>query len=269
MPIRGAVKTDVGKVRFKNEDTFGFFPDSAFYVVADGMGGHSGGEVASSLAVETMYRSVQETQDEDLTPIIDLQGQSSVGGRRLLIALEHANSKVFDASSQNPHLAGMGTTIAAVLFDNNQQQANICHVGDSRVYRIRACCIEQLTEDHSLVQQLLREGKISPCEAKTLPHRHVLTQAVGTSPVVQPALRVETPQPGDIFVLCSDGVHGVVEEEEILQAVIQREPDLQQACDDLVELANARGGPDNCTLILLRCDIAAQGSFGAGPALTR
>jgi len=252
VPIRGAAKSEVGKVRLKNEDTFGFFPGTSFYVVADGMGGHAGGEIASQLAVETMQTSLQETQDEDLTPILDAEGRSSLAGRRLLIAAERANGEILGASRQNPELNGMGTTIAAVLFEERGQQASICHVGDSRVYRVRERQIEQLTEDHSLVQQLLREEKISLQEAKTSPHRHVLIQALGIGPEVHPAVRIETANPGDIFILCSDGVHGVVEAGEILEAVTHAANDLRTVCDTLLNLANNRGGPDNCTVVVLQ-----------------
>ncbi len=226
MPIRGAVRSDTGRVRARNEDAFGFFPDSDFYVVADGMGGHAGGEIASTLAVETMRASLEKTKDEDLTPILDAQGQASFSGRRLLIAVEQANQKLFSMSQQHPELTGMGTTIATVLFDDQNAQASICHVGDSRVYRIREKHIEQLTEDHSVVQQLLRDGKISPQELKISPHRHLLSRVVGASPTVQSAIRVEKPQSGDVFLLCSDGVHGVVEAEELLNIVVQKGSDL-------------------------------------------
>jgi len=252
--IRGAARTDRGKVRQKNEDAFGFFPDAAFYVVADGMGGHVGGTVASTLAVEAMWLSVQETQEEALTPITDPHGWRAVGWRRLCIAMQQANSKVFETSQQEPTLRGMGTTIAALLFDYEDGLATICHVGDSRVYRLRAGNIEQLTEDHSLVQQLVREGKIALQDVKTFPHRHVLTQAVGVSPSVQPAVRVEKPQQGDIFLISSDGVHGTIEEAEIRNIIAQQEADLQKACDVLVDLANDRGGWDNSTVILLQYD---------------
>lgn len=254
MPICGAARSDTGRVRSKNEDAFGFFPESDFYVVADGMGGHAGGEIASTLAVETMRASLEKTKDEDLTPILDGWGQTSVAGRRLLIAVEQANQKLFAMSQQHPELTGMGTTIAAILFDDSNAQASICHVGDSRVYRIRDKKIEQLTEDHSVIQQLLRDGKISPQEMKTSPHRHILSRAVGAGPAVQPAIRIEKPQPGDVFLLCSDGVHGVVEADELLDIVMQEESDLWRACDTLINLVNSRGGPDNCTVIILRCE---------------
>ncbi len=172
----------------------------------------------------------------------------------MLIAVEQANQKLFAMSQQHPELAGMGTTVATMLFDDQNAQVSICHVGDSRVYRIRGKQIEQLTEDHSIVQQLLRDGKISLHELKTSPHRHILSRAVGAGPTVQPAIRIEKPQPGDVFLLCSDGVHGIVEEAELLDIVMQKESDLWQACDALVALVNSRGGPDNETVMLLRYD---------------
>ena len=162
----------------------------------------------------------------------------------------------------------MGTTVAAVLFDRREDLASICHVGDSRVYRVQAGHIEQLTEDHSLVQQLFRDGKISLQEMKTSPHRHILTQAVGVGPIIQPAVRVEKPQQGEIFVICSDGVHGVVGEEEILSAITQGGPDLEKVCDTLVNLANGRGGRDNSTIIILRYDDSGEEAEGSDPEPT-
>ena len=262
MSINGAVQSDTGKVRAKNEDTFGFFPDKALYVVADGMGGHVGGQVASHLAVETMLSSIQQSQHEDLTPVTDEEGRFCIGGRRLSIAIQRANAAILEKSRQDPSLTGMGTTIAAILFDDREHFASVGHVGDSRVYRVRNDHIEQLTEDHSLVQQLLREGKLSPQELRTSPHRHILTQAVGISPFIQPAVRVIEPHPGDFFILCSDGVYGTVEEEEILQLIIKETADLQQVCNMLVNLANERGGPDNSTVIILRYDDISKRNNG-------
>jgi protein phosphatase len=259
MPIHGAVRTDLGRVRTQNEDSFGFFPDRSFYVVADGMGGYAGGEIASALAVETMLHSLIQTQQEDFTPLLDKDGRVYVGGRRLMMAVQQANAAVFQKSSQDPSLAGMGTTIAAVLFESHERLASICHVGDSRVYHIQHETIKQLTEDHSFVQQLFREGKLSAEEMKASPHRHMLTQAVGINPMVQPALGTAQLQVGDLIVLCSDGLHGLVKAEEILQIATSHASDLQQACDVLVSLANDRGGTDNCTVIVLRCDDVEDG----------
>ena len=252
MLIDAAVRTDVGRVRQRNEDSYGLFSDLTFYVVADGMGGHVGGEIASEMAVETMLLSLQETQNEDLTPFLDPEGLCSVGGRRLFLAVQEANRKLFEKCLQEPQLAGMGTTVAAVLFEQHEELASICHVGDSRVYRIRAGQIEQLTEDHSLVQQLFRAGKIAPQKLKTSPQRHILTRALGTELMVQPSVRIEKSQSGDLFLLCSDGVHGVIDEAEILSVITREGVNLQEACNVLVSLANERGGRDNSTVLLLR-----------------
>ncbi len=261
MFIRGAARTNIGKVRSRNEDAFGFFPELGFYVVGDGMGGHAGGEIASALAVETMRISLEETEGEDLTPVRDTQGMCSIGGRRLFIAVQQANERILEKGRQDPTLAGMGTTVAALLLDRREEVVSICHVGDTRVYRIRGGRIEQLTEDHSLVQELLRGRKISMQEVKTSPHRHILTQALGVSPVIHPTIRLERPECGDLFVICSDGVHGVVEDEEILRLVSRWGPDnLDEACEALVGLANARGGKDNSTVIVLHCGGKGKGS---------
>jgi len=265
--IDAAVRTDVGRVRLRNEDSYGLFSDMTFYVVADGMGGHVGGEIASEMAVETMLLSLRETQNEDLTPLLDSEGLCSVGGRRLFLAVQEANRKLFEKSFQDPQLAGMGTTVAAVLFEEQENLASVCHVGDSRVYRVRGRQIEQLTEDHSLVQQLFRAGTISRQKLKTSPHRHVLTRALGVELMVQPSVRIEKPQVGDLFLLCSDGVHEVVDEAEILSVVTQEGVDLQEACDALVTMANNRGGQDNSTVILLRYSALEGGD--ANPDLTR
>jgi len=257
--IRSAVKTDVGKIRTENEDSFGFFPDQRFYVIADGMGGHVGGKIASTLAIETMRDSLQRTQTEDLTPVRDQAGRLSMGGSRLRLAVQEANTAILERSLQDPLLEGMGTTVAALLFDKRDEVVSICHVGDSRVYGVHQGSIEQLTEDHSFVQELFRKGKIGLEEMKVSPHRHVLTQAVGISPVIRPGLRRILPHPGDFFLLCSDGLHGALEEQEILRVLVQEGADLEQRCETLVRLANERGGRDNCTVILLQCEAASEG----------
>jgi serine/threonine protein phosphatase PrpC len=254
--IRVAAKTDIGKVRTTNEDAFGIFPETGFYVVADGMGGHAGGEVASALAIETMQASLKATKGEDLTPAIDVTGQTTIEGSRLLVAVGQANDVVLAKGRGDPQLKGMGTTIASVLLDDRQKQITICHVGDSRVYRIRGKNIEQLTEDHSLAQQLLRDGKLSPEELKTFPHRNILIQAVGLNDTIQPTIRVEVLEPGDLFVLCSDGVSGPLDESEIVTVASGKSGDLSGICGTLLTLASERGGKDNGTVLLLAYDRA-------------
>ena len=252
--IRGAVKSEVGKRRRNNEDAFGFFPELSLYIVADGMGGHAAGQVASALAVESIRRSMLETAEEDLTAATDNLGHHSVGGRRLVIALQNANECVLETSRGDPKMRGMGTTVAAVLFDAPCRAVAVCHAGDTRVYRVRGDAIEQLTEDHTVSAQLVREGQLRPEDVPSSKHRHVLTQAVGTNDVLHPELRLEEPCPGDVFVVCSDGVHDVVTAEEILACLAQVRQDLDAACERLIRLANERGGKDNSTVLIVSCE---------------
>lgn len=252
--IEVAGKTDVGRVRRKNEDALGAFPEISLFAVADGMGGHQGGAVASELTIESLRRSVVQTAGEDLTPIIDAAGRSSLGGRRLLMALDLANNQVLEASRNNPDLEGMGSAVAAVMLDHRFGQIAIGHVGDTRVYRIRDGRVDQLTEDHTLVQQLVREGRVRPESVRTDPNRHVLTQAVGVAPLMQATVRIEEPRTGDYYLLTSDGVHDVVDRLELLQIIDEAGGNLDRACDRMIALANERGGRDNASVLLLRCD---------------
>jgi protein phosphatase len=251
--IRGVARTDVGRRRTQNEDAFGLYPDLALFVVADGIGGRAGGRIASTMAVEAISQSVRSTLDDDLTPTVDAEGTATVAGRRLGIALTDANQRVLDASRENPALQGMGAAVAAVLLDPDARRLAVAHVGDTRVYRVRGEGIEQLTEDHTIVQRLLKAGKLAPEEVATSAHQHVLTQAVGVDTVVHPDVRLEAPQAGDVFVLTSDGVHDVVRAGEILEAVRDTPGDLEDACRRLIDLANARGGKDNSTVVAVAC----------------
>ncbi len=248
-----AAHSHVGRVRKENQDAYGVFPDLGFFVVADGLGGHRAGEVASRMAVDTVRAALEATDDDDLTPVTDPRGSSSIGGRRLVIAVEEANRRIRDASRDPAH-AGMGSTMAAVLFDERHGVVAVCHVGDSRVFRIRAGAIEQLTEDHTVVQQWVREGRMAAEDAQLSPHRHMITQALGTQELVRPGLRLERPEPGDVFVLTSDGVHDLVPRDEIGRVVADTKGDLERACLRLVELANQRGGRDNATVVAVCCE---------------
>jgi protein phosphatase len=238
-------------VRKENQDSYGFFPDLGLFVVADGLGGHQSGEVASRMAVEVVHGSLAATHDDDLTPMTDPHGLVSIGARRLLRALDEANATVWEAS-RDPERHGMGTTIVALLFDKGYDVVAVCHVGDSRVFRVRGVEVLQLTEDHTVVQQWVREGRIGPDEAAKSPHRHMITQAVGTQETVQPAVRLERPQVGDVYVLTSDGIHDGVTPEEIATALDATKGSLEQACFQLVDLANQRGGRDNSTVLMVR-----------------
>ncbi len=182
MSITTAVRTDCGKVRPRNEDAFGLFPDLQTYVVADGMGGQRGGTLASTLAVETIRHTLLDTDVQVQTPSPTPLPPS----QPLLNAVYRAHTQVLEVSHRQLELLGMGTTVAAVAFDSSQESAVICHVGNTRVYRLREAVLEQLTEDHTVAQQFVRAGLMSPQEWRTSRYRHVLTQAIGVGPEVHP-----------------------------------------------------------------------------------
>ncbi len=224
--------SDRGLIRSQNEDAFGYVPDLALFLVADGMGGHAAGEVASQTATSAIIEKLRELMaDDDLTPVHDQEGRRCVGARRLMIAVEHANDEILRSAEADLSRQGMGTTVAAVHF--SEGFANLCHVGDSRIYRIRNGRIERLTTDHSIAA-------------------HVLSRALGTSAYVDPTCRIEPVSPGECFVLCTDGIHGVIKDDEILAVVERYGSDYEAACNALIALANERGGRDNSTALILR-----------------
>jgi serine/threonine protein phosphatase PrpC len=251
--IDGAVRTNVGRQHDENQDAVGFFPDLSLYAIADGVGGHAAGHVASTLSIEAVRTSVIETGNADLTPVAAPSGCYSVSGRQLLIAVQNANDRVAYASQNDPQLRGMAAALAAVLFERKRGLVAICNVGDARVYRIRGERVEQLTEDQTVVQQLLRAGRIDAEDVEHSPHRHMLTQAIGSHKTVQPGLRLEEAAPGDVFLLSSDGLHDVVAPDDIPAALQQAGSNLDQACARLIELAKERGARDDITVLLLSC----------------
>jgi protein phosphatase len=227
-----------------NEDRYALAPDLGLYLVADGMGGHTAGQVASEMAAEAALRAVRT-----------LQGASASLAEKLRYAVTSANREIYQTGRQQPELAGMGTTLVSVLV--LEGRAALAHVGDSRAYLVRGGRIRQLTDDHSVVGELLRRREISEDAAREHPHRHVLTRALGVRPVVEPDLAELSPEPDDVFVLCSDGLTVHVEDDEIAEHVVgAADPD---ACvEGLVDLANSRGGDDNITVLVLRWEKEAE-----------
>lgn len=230
------VKSDIGMVRKANEDSFAFEPPHLF-VVADGMGGHVAGEVASSIAAATVKEYV-------------LRNLGDVHPRQLLEqAILQANQEIFEKAQTHAEYAGMGTTVTAAILD----ESNIFwgHVGDSRLYYANNDVLEQLTSDHSLVWELIKAGTISKEEALVHPQRNILTRAVGTSE----HLRVETGayqyHSGDKVLLCTDGLTNMVGEDELALALVNNTQDGQLILDGLIEKANNAGGNDNITAILI------------------
>ena len=236
--MKFAVKTDIGK-RVHNEDSFLLSEKSEFpmlFAVADGMGGHAAGSVASSLLVEQLL-----VLDEKIEPGRELE--------MLRHAIEHANLGIYKAAEKDRSLRGMGTTlVAALLLQDGYLAAN---VGDSRMYQYHDHKLDTVTTDHSLVEQLVLAGAITKEEARVHPQRNIITRAMGVSPVVDVDLFERVWCAGDILLLCSDGLHGSLEEEDII-SVLSSARTLESMCDILVQLALDNGGTDNITVILIR-----------------
>lgn len=229
--MRVGMATHVGKVREKNEDSMG--ARGTLFVVADGMGGHNAGEIASALAVEYVLKMDDENESFFET---------------LQLAVDLANISLLETSLKNPDCSGMGTTLAVLKLRDNQ--AFIAHVGDSRVYHWREGHIQRLTRDHSLVEELIQNGGITSEQARNHPQRHILTRALGSVDSPQVATEQLTVVSGDRFVLCSDGLTGVLTDDEIGET-IGKIDDLQTLAERLVETANEKGGPDNITVIIV------------------
>lgn len=241
--MKGFAKTDIGKAREINQDYY-YIPKTEdglqLFILADGMGGYNGGEVASSLAVQSVksymesnFNKIEHTKEEILKLVES--------------AVKYANMVVFEKSQNDVELQGMGTTLDVCFIYNSK--VYIGHVGDSRVYRIRGEVMRKLTKDHSYVQQLLEDGKITREEANHHPKKNMLTKALGCTAYVEPDIRARNIESGDILVMCSDGLTNMVEEKEIYE-IVKKDPD--EAPGTLVNLANNAGGYDNITIITIK-----------------
>jgi serine/threonine protein phosphatase PrpC len=243
--------TDVGRKRKGNEDALSVSPEQGLYVVADGMGGHAAGEVASKIAVEEIKGFVSLTAgNEEITWPFGLDESISYDGNRLKTAIRHANRKVLEATRESTELEGMATTVAAVLVDGDI--ANIAHVGDSRVYRWRGGQMTLLTSDHSWVNEQIQTGVISPEQARSHPLRNVVTRALGGRSDLLVDVRAVTMKDGDVLLLCSDGLTTMIEDDDIAGLLEGSGGDINRAARELVDKANERGGEDNITVVLLK-----------------
>jgi protein phosphatase len=250
--LQTASATDVGRVRSVNQDAFGEFNDASagrhMLFVADGMGGHRGGEVASRLAVERVGEIFASVNDSP---------------RALLdAAFQGANATIFEASVHDMELAGMGTTGVAILL-TGEDTGYVAHVGDSRAYRMRGDQLVQLTGDHSVVGELVRRGQLTNEEARVHPQSNEILRALGTQEGVEVEIAEIDIEPGDRFLLCSDGLSGMLREERIAEALAAGPP--EQAVQALVELANEAGGTDNITVQIA---LVPEGEPGDGLRMT-
>ncbi len=232
--------TDIGRVREKNEDAF--LANPPVFAVADGLGGHLAGEVASSLALSLIEKELKEpvSSREEL---ID----------KMVKAIEEVNRSVYERSREKPDYRGMGTTLT--LAYQLEDKLYFLHVGDSRAYLFRREKLYRLTEDHSVVFQMFKEGQISKEEMETHPLRSTLTQAIGVSPTVRADVVAVKTQPGDRYLLATDGLTSMLKDEEI-EEILKRNLSLEESCQTLIEAANSKGGYDNITLVLLEIEAA-------------
>ncbi|HEY3122328.1 MAG TPA: Stp1/IreP family PP2C-type Ser/Thr phosphatase [Vicinamibacteria bacterium] len=251
MKIAYHALTDVGRKRKGNEDSLFLNPDQNLFIVADGMGGHAAGEVASKMAVEAINEFVTLTGgDDDITWPFGLDENISYDGNRLKTAIKYANRKVLEATREKSEYEGMATTVAAVLVDG--ETANLAHVGDSRVYLMRDGTLKQLTSDHSWVNEQIQSGVLSADQARGHPLRNVVTRALGGKPDLQVDMQVHKMQPGDVLLLCSDGLTTMLPDDEIHELLEGSRGDIKRAAQDLVTAANEKGGEDNITVVLIQ-----------------
>ena len=239
MKIRGAARTDPGRVRRENQDSFGLATSIGLGFVADGMGGHAGGKRASEEAARVITDSVAAGAASGTEPAL-----------RLKLAIEEANRRIWTLPQSEPALHGMGTTVAALLIDGSV--GHVAHVGDSRVYCIRNGIIASLTRDHSYLNELAARGVELTDVAMRARYESVLTRAIGVAPTVEVELATHSLHEGDTFLLCSDGVYRVLSQERLAELVANGGDDLDAVCERVIALANDGGGPDNCTVVLLR-----------------
>jgi protein phosphatase len=247
--------TDVGRRREQNEDAFLVDPEAALFVVADGMGGHAGGGTASSIAVESIQKSVREARAAAPAAFAAVAPQDASHFPTVLRgAVEAASREIYRAALEDPSLAGMGTTVTSVLLVG--RTAFMAHVGDSRCYLVRAGRIFHISEDHSLVNEQLKAGAITEEEARSSRFRNIITRSVGFEEgVLVDVVGLEV-EPGDVLVLCSDGLSNQVADTEILEVAARAH--LSEAPEKLVALANERGGDDNITVIVVKVDGSAE-----------
>jgi len=254
LKIVSAGLTDVGKKRDHNEDSFLIDEDLKLFVVADGMGGHAGGGTASRIAVETIDRELRQARIAQGTALEAPSAlQDSPVPEAIRAAVERACMAIYSKAQEDPRLAGMGTTVISLLMKDDQ--AFFAHVGDSRAYLVRGDLIQQISEDHSLVNEQIKAGMITPEEAKHSRYKNIITRSVGFEEEVQVDVMGLLCEPGDVFVLCSDGMANMVEDPEILQVV--RHHPLAEVPQRLIDLANERGGDDNITVIAVQVQTEA------------
>lgn len=245
-----ASRSDTGRVRAHNEDCVATAADIGLVILADGMGGHQAGEVASGIATDLITHEIRIGIPKIFEATTADAGNTAPQTRLLRRAIERANSAIYEASSSQSHLAGMGTTVVALLFWLDK--VSVAHVGDSRVYRWRGDTLERITKDHSLIQELMDRGLCTLDQARISPNRHLVTRALGLDATVKVDVAEQQVAPNDVFLLCSDGLTDMVIDADILLVLKTLKGNLEQTAAHLIDIANDNGGRDNVSVILTR-----------------
>ncbi len=254
MSLKGKIEitgqTDVGSVRDHNEDAIGTEPSLGLAILADGMGGHRGGEVASAITVSTVYDTLTDKLKSLNEGGTDEKTGYSLESISVHNAITLANTNVFDSSNENAQYRGMGTTVVVVLFYDNR--FTVAHVGDSRLYRVRNGVLEQVTRDHSLMQELIDRGFYTPEQARKSLNKNLVTRAIGIEEKVNIDIQEDVAQVNDIYLLCSDGLTDMIEDDLIHETIKRNLDNLDNAASELIAAANRHGGKDNISVILAR-----------------
>jgi len=242
--------TDVGQRRDHNEDTIASDIELGLVVLADGMGGYKAGEVASEIATLTIVAELKESMQTLEPGLVDAISEMQAESQLVIDAVAKANESIYSVSQSQPQCAGMGTTLVVGLFTNNKLIAG--HIGDSRMYRFRQGELVQITEDHSLLQEQLNSGLITPEQAKFSNNKNLVTRALGIDPEVELEIHEHDVLPDDIYLLCSDGLSDLVADEEIGITLGTLSANLELAATQLIQMANDNGGKDNISVILVK-----------------
>jgi protein phosphatase len=245
--------SDVGLQREHNEDSFAVLSEHGLAIVADGMGGHRAGDVASRLATEAIGEFFKKTANEDATWPFHFDPNLTDEENKLLTSIRLANRQIYEHSTRSPDLRGMGTTVVGALYSRKKNRMFLGHVGDSRAYRVRSGKIQQMTRDHSLVNDYLAAMPDMTDEQRSELPKNVITRALGMQDNVDVDIQSDECQVGDVYVLCSDGLSGMITDEEIAD-VVNSATDLSDVCTRLIALANEHGGEDNITAVAVRVD---------------
>jgi len=248
MRITSAGITNVGMKRQNNEDNYLINDELSVYVVCDGMGGHAGGEYASQIAVTTVEEVLSNIRDENLD--VDTATDEQITQEKIKYAVRLAGKRIYERAQADPEYRGMGTTAVILLF--RKGMAYLAHVGDSRGYLIRGGEITQRTEDHSWVNEQIKAGLITAETAKHHRFRNIITRSLGFQEEVEIDTQVLRAEPGDLYLLCSDGLSNLIEDREMVELLVEKS--FQETARELVDIANSRGGDDNITLVIARVD---------------